>query len=287
MARKPGKNQPYCFAVTEFATGQFAHYALSIRLMDSTIEEGHYAKKQLRNPFALIRWSHHARFNKALRLAAAFKGQRVLDFGCGDATFLALLADSPNSPAAAVGAEIENGVVESNRKRFASRGTLSFVLQSELTNPEHIGHYDALTCMEVFEHVENQDAYLDLFLKLLRPGGSLLISVPVEIGPAVVLKQAARQIAGWMGAPHYPGVSPYTWGELTRSVCAGSTQHIGRPLHHDPDGFASYCHKGFNWKVLRRKIGSRFEITSIAASPMGWLPPGLNSQVWISARKRP
>ncbi len=254
--------------------------------MDSTIQEGHYAKKQLRNPFALIRWSHHARFAKAIEMAAGFKGKRVLDFGCGDATFLALLSDSPNAPAAGVGAEIEAKVVQSNRERFASRPSLSFVLQPELTGPAHQGQYDAVTCMEVFEHVENQDAYLDLFNQLLRPGGQVIISVPVETGPAVVVKQAARQVAGWMGAPHYPGVAPYSWGDLTRSVFAGDTQHVKRPLHRDPDGFASYCHKGFNWKVLRGKIAQRFEITSISASPLGWLPPGINSQVWISARKR-
>ena len=254
--------------------------------MDSTIREGHYAKKQLRNPFALIRWSHQARFAKALELAADLKGRRLLDFGCGDATFLALLAASANGPAEAVGAEIEAKVVESNRARFSDRTTLRFVLQSELTGPAHVGYYDAVTCMEVFEHVENQDTYLDLFVRLLRPGGQVIVSVPVETGPAVVVKQAARQVAGWMGAPHYPGVSPYTWSELTRSVFAGEAQHVERPLHRDPDGFASYCHKGFNWKVLRGKLALRFEITGIAASPIGWLPPGANSQVWISARKR-
>ena len=254
--------------------------------MDSTIQEGHYAKKQLRNPFALIRWSHHARFAKALDLAAAFRGRRVLDFGCGDATFLALLADSPNAPSLGIGAEIEEAVVQSNRERFANRPSLRFVLQSELDRPEYAGQQDAITCMEVFEHVEDQDVYLNLFQELLRPGGQLLVSVPVETGLAVVVKQAARQVAGWMGAPHYPGVSPYTWGELTRSVFAGPTQHVERPLHRDPQGFASYCHKGFNWKVLREKIARRFEVTAIHASPIGWLPPGLNSQVWIAARKR-
>ncbi len=254
--------------------------------MDSIIQEGHYAKKQLRNPFGLIRWSHHARFAKALRLAADLKDRRLLDFGCGDATFLALLAASPNGPAEGVGAEIEAKVVESNRTRFADRPTLKFVLQSDLDGPAHLGCYDAVTCMEVFEHVENQDPYLDLFARLLRPGGRVIISVPVETGLAVVLKQAARQVAGWMGAPHYPGVSPYSWGELMRSVFAGEQQHVVRPLHHDAEGFASYCHKGFNWKVLRGKIAQRFEITEIASSPLGWLPPGVNSQVWISARKR-
>lgn len=254
--------------------------------MDSTIQEGHYAKKQLRNPFALIRWSHHARFAKGLKLAAGLKGQRILDFGCGDATFLALLADSPDAPAAGVGAEIEEQVVQSNRKRFASRPSLSFVLQSELAQPIHTGRYDAVTCMEVFEHVADQDTYLDLFNRLLRPGGRLIISVPVETGPAVVIKQMARQVAGWMGAPHYPGVAPYTWSELAKSVFAGETQHIERPLHHDAQGFASYCHKAFNWKVLRGKIAQRFEITAVQSSPISWLPPGLNSQVWISARKR-
>lgn len=253
--------------------------------MDASIQEGHYARKQLRNPFALIRWSHRSRFARAVDLAAVAGGRRLLDFGCGDATFLALLARSPHAPAAAVGAELETGVVEGNRRRFAHLPALSFVLQSELESPALTGTFDVITCMEVFEHVTDPEGGLDLFHRLLRPGGRLILSVPVEIGPAVVLKQLARQVAGWMGAPHYPGVTPYTWGELFRSVFAGDTQHLVRPVNRDPAGFASHCHKGFNWKVLRGLVARRFTVTRISASPLGWLPPGLNSQVWIEAAK--
>jgi len=255
-----------------------------LAVMDETIREGHYAKKQLLNRLGLIRWSHQARFKKAIAMATGFKGQRILDFGCGDATFLALLADSPHPPSAAVGAEIKPEIVASNRQRFAKHPSLSFVLQPELESPAHLGKYDGLVCMEVFEHVEEQEPVLDLFVRLLKPGGRLLLSVPVETGPTVLVKTAARNLAGWMGVPSYPGNARYTWGELARSVVAGKTQHVPRRLYREPDN-NFYCHKGFNWKVLRDKIARRFAITSISTSPLGWLPAGLNSQVWITAQK--
>ena len=57
------------------------------------IQPGHYAQKQLLSPSGLVRWSHGSRFRLARELVAPFAGRPLLDYGCGDGTFLALVQD--------------------------------------------------------------------------------------------------------------------------------------------------------------------------------------------------
>ncbi len=59
--------------------------------LNDAISDGHYAKKQLLCKDWLIAWSHRSRFQMGLGLAREFSGKRVLDYGCGDGTFLAML----------------------------------------------------------------------------------------------------------------------------------------------------------------------------------------------------
>ena len=176
-------------------------------------------------------------------------------------------------------------VIESNRRRLG--GTLlQFIHQDELARAEYTRYFDVIVCMEVCEHLVNPDAALDLFQRLLAPTGRIVVSVPVETGPALVVKQVTRRIAGWRRIGDYRFNARYTWSELVRSILAGRFQHIPRPVHHHDDGSAFHDHKGFNWRVLRDKIAKRFEIERIAASPVGWLGPGCNSQAWFVGHAR-
>jgi len=50
---------------------------------------------------------------------------------------------------------------------------------SDISNiPEADGSFDAILCSEVFEHLPDPLAALDEFLRLLRPGGKLIITAP-------------------------------------------------------------------------------------------------------------
>ena len=257
--------------------------------LPQTISAGHYAKKQILCKDRLIAWSHRRRFETGLRLARRYAGgARVLDYGCGDGTFLAMLTGGEPSaaPAEAVGAEIGVALVEDCRRRHGARAGLRFVLAEELDAPEHSGGYGLVVCMEVLEHVVGPEALVGRLAGLLAPGGRLLVSVPVETGLPLVVKQAARRVAGWRGVGDYPGTAPYTFGEMLRSVFAGRRQHIERPVHKSEGGAAFHDHKGFNWMRLRGALSERFEIEQTLGSPVAWLPPHLASQAWFVARNR-
>ena len=141
--------------------------------------------------------------------------------------------------------------------------------------------------MEVLEHVVQLDAAIDRLWRLLAADGTLLVSVPVETGVPLLVKQAARRIAGWRGIGDYRSTSSYTLREYAAGLFAGETAHIDRPVY-DRDGVVPFHdHKGFNWRALRRRLESRFAIERVVASPLPWIGPRLATQVWFVARKKP
>jgi SAM-dependent methyltransferase len=249
------------------------------------LRDGYYARKQLFTRSWLINWSHRARFDLGIGLAGELAGREVLDYGCGDGTFLALLMCSANPPSAALGVEIDEEVVQDCRARHTD-SRLSFMQVGALSADSHAGRFDGLICMEVLEHVVDPEPVLERWRWLVKPGGCLIVSVPVETGPVLLAKQISRRVAGWRGIGDYPGIAPYRWRHLARSIVAGNRQHMIRPIHERADGTRLHCHTGFNWRCLRRVLSARFTIERCVSSPLPRLPAGLGSQVWFVLRNR-
>lgn len=254
--------------------------------LEPAVSEGHYARKQLLCKSRLISWSHRSRFDLGLKLARRVRAARTLDYGCGDGTFVAMLAsDAEARPGEIVGVEVGEELVADCRARLGGAAGASFALADELDAPEHAGAYDAVFCMEVLEHVVGLEPVLERIERVLAPSGTLLVSVPVETGLPLLLKQGVRRLAGWRGLGDYRHTSSYTLGEYWASVFAGARQHIERPVYGDA-GKRYHDHKGFNWMRLRAILSERFELREVLSSPVPRLTPHLASQVWFVAGKR-
>ena len=93
----------------------------------NAIEQGHYARKQILSRDRLVAWSHARRFETAVELARAYRGRRLLDYGCGDGTFLALTMMTPDAPSLAVGAELSTDAIDDCRLRYCDEPRLQFV----------------------------------------------------------------------------------------------------------------------------------------------------------------
>ena len=249
------------------------------------VSGGHYAQKQILSRDKLVAWSHARRFATALTLVRDFSGKRILDYGSGDGTFLALAMMGDSPPAGAVGAELLDDVIDDCRARYRAEPRMSFVQVQSLDGSEHTKRYDAVFCMEVLEHVFDWEPELARMSRVLAPGGTLVVSVPVETGVPVLVKQFVRTIAGWRKIGHYPGTTSYSWSELASAVFAGRTQHVTRPVF-DFGGGPAHDHKGFNWRVLHERLMRQFEVTRVVASPFPWLGPGLATQVWFISHLR-
>jgi SAM-dependent methyltransferase len=251
------------------------------------VARGHYARKQIFSRNRLVAWSHSSRFSLARRLVAPYAGGRLLDYGCGDGTFVALVHDLfPD----ATGADVEPGQVRECSERLASLAGLRFSTTDALTGGSHTARYDVVTCMEVLEHCPDdiREAVLDDLHRLSSPHGVVVISVPIETGPSLAAKQATRAFAALTGLREYEGRERYSAREFMRMVCAGAATRIGREETTAtlPDGrtLRFTGHKGFNWRGLERSLESRFVIERRLYSPLPFTGPWLNSQVWFVCR---
>jgi 2-polyprenyl-3-methyl-5-hydroxy-6-metoxy-1,4-benzoquinol methylase len=250
------------------------------------ISEGHYARKQLHCPSAVVAWSHGSRFRLAAALATERAGGRLLDYGCGDGTFVALTHGAFSQ---AVGADVDAAQIVDCRRRLAHLDGVSFIVTATLDAAEYGHAFDVVTCMEVLEHTTDAERVrvLDSLVRLARPDGRIVISVPIEIGPALVGKQLFRAIAAWRGHGDYRHRETYTPGEMIAAALA--RPNLARAVYtvDGPEGRYTYCgHKGFDWRVLEREVGERMTIERRLFSPMPALGALLNSQVWFVCSPR-
>jgi 2-polyprenyl-6-hydroxyphenyl methylase/3-demethylubiquinone-9 3-methyltransferase len=110
---------------------------------------------------------------RALLLAEARPGQRVLDFGCGAGRFVAALRAAGADP---VGVEIAEAALERARRNAA--GADLRAIEPDGSLPLEHASVDLVWCSEVLEHVADTAHALLEARRVLRPGGRLLVTVP-------------------------------------------------------------------------------------------------------------
>ena len=113
------------------------------------------------------------RRRRALLLAEARPGERVLDLGCGAGRFVAALRDAGADP---VGVELADAALQRARRNVPGADLRLVAPDGSL--PLGHGEVDLVWCSEVLEHVPDTIAILTEARRVLRPGGRLLATVP-------------------------------------------------------------------------------------------------------------
>jgi hypothetical protein len=129
---------------------------------------------------------------------------------------------------------------------------------------------DLVSAFEVCEHLTDDETENFLFgaRRGLKEGATLIISVPIMIGGALILKEMNRSIL-------FRRRSDYSIAELMAGVLGRTVQ---RPADRGP------THKGFDFRWLREKIRQHFLIENEILSPLS-LPWWANSQIFFICRK--
>jgi len=246
---------------------------------DDLLRTGDYARKQIYCPSRVVAWSHGSRFDLARTLVAPRAGGRLLDYGCGDGTFIAMVhADF----AATLGADVDRGQLRECAARLGGLPGVRFAMTRDLARSESPGTWDVVTCMEVLEHCLEPERrrVLDELAHLVAPGGIVVISVPIEIGPSVAGKQFFRALAALRGHGDYRHRERYSPREMIRSI-AGAAVPRERIEGEGPEGrYAYYGHKGFDYRDLERELAERMTITRRLFTPLPLFGALLNSQAW-------
>ena len=133
---------------------------------------------------------------------------------------------------------------------------------------------------------EQRQGVLEDLARLCAPSGTVVVSVPIEVGPALLGKQLFRALAAWRRQGDYQYRETYTPRELL-------TAAFGRPVTRaeyvvqTAEGEHRYRgHKGFDWRTVEAELRRAFEVDRRLFTPMPMLRGLLNSQVWFVCRRR-
>jgi 2-polyprenyl-3-methyl-5-hydroxy-6-metoxy-1,4-benzoquinol methylase len=242
---------------------------------------GYYRAKQLESPSPWVRWTHGARYAKAVQFVCELKPRSVLDYGCGDGTFVAMIAGLVSL---VVAADCDEWQVAECRNVNGHLKNLRIVSIADI--PPGV-EYDAIFCTEVLEHLpepELEHALANL-RRLVAPGGRVIISVPIETGPPLVAKYLLRRLLGLYRIGEYQFSEAYSLRELLKMAFAHGTTACDRPVYGG-HGALYYSHKGFNWKILRARLQDRFRIERTTFSPLPWSRGLASSQAWFVCRPK-
>ncbi|HVE47723.1 MAG TPA: methyltransferase domain-containing protein [Acidimicrobiales bacterium] len=99
----------------------------------------------------------------------------VVDLASGEGYGAAWVAEVAES---VTGIDIDEASVQHARARYAGQKNLEFALGDIQALPLADNCVDAVTCFEAIEHVENPRAVVEEVVRVLRPGGLLLVSTP-------------------------------------------------------------------------------------------------------------
>lgn len=243
---------------------------------------GSYSQKQFGTSW-MLRFSHGARFQKSADYLTQLKPRSVLDYGCGDGTFLGSVV-SPEIPK--LGVDYDSKQIAECQNRFRDRSDLSFRDIREMAGA-YQPRFNLVTCTEVLEHcVEKElEAVLERLENFVEPEGHILISVPVETGPTVLAKHFGRWLLAKRHYGDYEHREKMSPGELLTLLFANAETKFERPVYHaeGPNGerTAYHGHKGFNWRALEKKLAGRFDLIETSFSPVGLIGFFVPSQVWF------
>lgn len=108
-----------------------------------------------------------------------YVGERVLDVGCGTGNILKYFLDRER----VVGIDVGEEFIDKARERFGDRANF----RAEVTDISDAGvvelvgeTFDTIMCVNVLEHIENDELALEHMNEILSPGGRLLLFVPAH-----------------------------------------------------------------------------------------------------------
>jgi 2-polyprenyl-3-methyl-5-hydroxy-6-metoxy-1,4-benzoquinol methylase len=125
--------------------------------------------------FSILKWMsslpYRIRFGAPELRPVPFGHKRFLDVGCGGG---ALLRDMQALGWSCFGIDLSDQSIKSSRER-APRASVRKALLNDLVEESF---YDLIVLSHVLEHLPNPMSSLEQCLRLLRPGGKLLVVVP-------------------------------------------------------------------------------------------------------------
>jgi SAM-dependent methyltransferase len=163
-----------------------------------------------RNP--LVRFVHTIRLDTIVRLLPAGDALRILDAGCGEGHLIERMRKA-RPDAAFFGIDITDVALKKARQRCPFATFRNVDIAATGFKP---ASFDVITCTEVIEHVPGYGRVLREFARLLKPGGTLIITFPNE-----TLWTVARFLLGRRPVRVPDHINAFSPGKMRKAVPLG------------------------------------------------------------------
>lgn len=245
-----------------------------------------YAEQTHGSRFWIVRYAHERRAAVAAEMILHTKPAVVIDWGTGDGFVIEGLLDRADTSLELMIA-YEPGVEMARllRDRLGAHrlGDRVRVCDTPSAVIEALDGrlIDVFACLGVLEHLPltTRRVYYRVAAKYLAPEGCLIIDVPVEYGPALLVKELARRFL--KGRP-----PAYPLRELLLRSIGRTTRD---PARFDDTGSTRFIttHRGFDHRHLIDEVSTDYRVVERRNTPVRWAPAwAFNQEVIFRAVSR-
>ncbi len=156
---------------------------------------------QSNNP--LVHWLFHKRLTTAQQFVRSVQPGTLLDAGCGDGSFVRLMAHDETLPNVAITGFDINTKITALATEFP---THKFVVGSMIKMDLPDESFDITVTLDVLEHFEDAALPINELKRVIKKGGYLVTSEPVE---SLIYKTLRFLIKGTFSEIEGPGSSPH------------------------------------------------------------------------------
>ena len=194
---------------------------------------------------------------------AAEDAPSILDLGCGDGTWLLSVA-----PRVRRGLGIDLGW-SGAADHWEPRENLEFRNEDFMQSALDGERFDIVTCLETLEHCPDPGQVLDRMASLVRVGGRVGVSVPIEHGLSLVVKELAAYATGYKRTGDRSG--RWSFSEVLRASM-GDLRAVAREREEKQ----ALTHKGFDYREVVHDFCERFGAVRLLGTPFPLLGAACN-----------
>jgi 2-polyprenyl-3-methyl-5-hydroxy-6-metoxy-1,4-benzoquinol methylase len=211
------------------------------------------------SPASLVHQARLRRLRRQLRSLDLPERGLLVDLGCSDGFVLSELRAGAHVPPGwrLHGYDRRVRWLKAARLRGVTRSRFRVLdLNDDSARPVEQG--DLVTCLETLEHVGDYGSALQVIHHAVRPGGRVILSMPVEVGPVGLVKLLGRPLARRRPYADF-FCSPGQRLSYTAAVAMGGD--IGR--YRSPARVVWGPHLGFDHRTVRSHIRHRYVETGL------------------------
>jgi SAM-dependent methyltransferase len=235
-----------------------------------------YSSYTYNSPNALKRVLHRNRYINILRHLKINWDSRIFDFGAGDGRLFRVMIDDYSADPNKL---VAFDPVPAMRDEFVKLVPEAQIYGDcrEIAAPSAGDEFHYIFCCEVFEHLTDPQIEIALaeFGRLAGLSTVFLVEVPIEIGPAGLLKNLYRRFKSGVDIPV----------ALIVKALLGFDQK--REPRRTPSGEETFEHPGYSFKATRKLLSRIMVISSEFNDPFRHAPFIVNNSRIFVGKLRP